>query len=87
MFMFHIIRSVLSWNVGSVDDINEDTLSLFYILEPKIDILVLGLGDTIVTPEFTKRILAFMRKYKVNIEILTTESVRAIRRIPNIHII
>lgn len=66
---------MLSWNVGSAEDINEDTLSLFCILEPKIDILVLGLGDMNVTPEFTKTILAFMRKYKINIELLTTESV------------
>jgi NADH dehydrogenase [ubiquinone] 1 alpha subcomplex assembly factor 3 len=29
-------RTVLSWNVGSVDDINEDSLSLFCMLEPKI---------------------------------------------------
>jgi hypothetical protein len=29
-------RTVLSWNVGSVDEINEDSLSLFCLLEPKI---------------------------------------------------
>lgn len=75
----HFFRSVLSWNVGSAEDINEDTLRLFCILEPKIDILVLGLGDLIVTPEFTKRILVFMRKYKINIEILNTESVSCCR--------
>lgn len=65
---------MLSWNVGSADDINEATLSLFCILEPKIDVLVLGLGDADVTPTIAKRIMAFTRKYKVNVEILTTES-------------
>lgn len=29
-------KSVLSWNVSSVQDINEDSLSLFCTLEPKI---------------------------------------------------
>ncbi|XP_023227952.1 NADH dehydrogenase [ubiquinone] 1 alpha subcomplex assembly factor 3-like [Centruroides sculpturatus] len=29
-------RSVLQWNVKTVDDINENSLSLFYLLEPKI---------------------------------------------------
>lgn len=36
--------------------------------------LVLGLGDTNVTPTVAKRIMAFTRKYKINVEILTTES-------------
>jgi hypothetical protein len=29
-------RTVLSWNVGSVNEVNEDSLSLFCLLEPKI---------------------------------------------------
>uniref|UniRef100_A0A0P4W092 Uncharacterized protein n=1 Tax=Scylla olivacea TaxID=85551 RepID=A0A0P4W092_SCYOL len=29
-------KTVLSWRVKSVADINEDSLSLFYLLEPKI---------------------------------------------------
>lgn len=66
-------RSVLSWNVGDAGDINESTLSLFTVLEPKIDVLVIGLGDA-VAPEVAHRIMAFSRKHKVNVEILTTES-------------
>ncbi|CAK9827114.1 NADH dehydrogenase [ubiquinone] 1 alpha subcomplex assembly factor 3 [Anthophora retusa] len=34
---------ILSWNVGSAKDINEASLSLFTILKPPLDILVLGL--------------------------------------------
>lgn len=68
-------RTVLSWNVGSAEDINEDSLSLFCVLEPKIDILVIGIGDQQVTPTFSKRIMAFMQTYKINVEILGTESV------------
>lgn len=45
------------------------------MLDPKIDVLVLGIGDHQVTPEFSKRIMQFMQKYNVNVEILATESV------------
>ncbi|CAK9820035.1 NADH dehydrogenase [ubiquinone] 1 alpha subcomplex assembly factor 3 [Anthophora plagiata] len=37
---------ILSWNVGSTKDINEASLSLFTILKPPLDILVLGLETT-----------------------------------------
>lgn len=68
-------RSVLSWNIEKFEDIDEKSLSLFYVLEPKIDILVLGLGDENPTPDFARRIMKFMHKYKINIEILKTEQV------------
>ena len=38
--------SVLCWNVKAGKDINEGALSLFSILEPKPDIIVLGLETT-----------------------------------------
>ncbi|XP_059505658.1 NADH dehydrogenase [ubiquinone] 1 alpha subcomplex assembly factor 3 [Stegostoma tigrinum] len=42
-----IPQAVLQWNVGSYKDITEDSLALFYMLEPKIEILVLGLGERV----------------------------------------
>lgn len=48
------------------------------MLEPKIDVLVLGVGEVAVSPEFSKKILALMRKYKINVEILATEQVKKI---------
>lgn len=65
---------MFAWNVGTPNDISEATLSLFCVMEPKIDVLVIGLGDEAVTPAVTSRIMAFMRKYRINVEILTTES-------------
>ncbi len=38
-------RSVLAWNVWDPREINEETLSLFLLLVPKLDILILGVGD------------------------------------------
>ncbi|XP_016953465.1 NADH dehydrogenase [ubiquinone] 1 alpha subcomplex assembly factor 3 [Drosophila biarmipes] len=66
-------RSVLSWNVNSFEDINEESLSLFPTLEPKIDVLIIGIGDQAPPPALSKRIIEFMKKYKINVEILRTE--------------
>lgn len=68
-------RSVLSWNVCTVDDITEDSLSLFWVLEPKIEILVIGVGEEMVTPALAKTLSTITRKYKINTEILPTEQV------------
>lgn len=65
---------MLSWNVKSIDDINEETLSLFTVLEPKIDIVVVGVGDKCKTFNRYKPILEFSRKYKIAFEILPTSS-------------
>lgn len=73
-------RSVLSWNVSHSSDINEETLSLFCVLEPKIEILVLGIGDDRVSSEVAQRIRTVVRKYKINLEILPTEQVREYNR-------
>ncbi|KAH8322572.1 hypothetical protein KR074_007176 [Drosophila pseudoananassae] len=66
-------RSVLSWNVNSFEDINEESLSLFPTLEPKIDVLIIGIGDQSPPPSLSKRIVEFMKKYKINVEVLRTE--------------
>lgn len=71
--MTFIFRTVLSWNVGSFRDINEDSLSLFTVLEPKLDILVLGTGDRTNDTTLFTTVIKFMRKHNVNIEILPTE--------------
>lgn len=64
---------MLSWDVGSIDDINEASLSLFSILEPKLDILVLGVGDPPQNHNFFHKLLPFSNKLKISFEILPTE--------------
>jgi NADH dehydrogenase [ubiquinone] 1 alpha subcomplex assembly factor 3 len=66
-------RTVLSWNVGNVHAINEDSLLLFSLIEPKIDVLVLGVGDTRDSFQLNSSVLSFMAKYHISIEILSTE--------------
>lgn len=64
----------MSWNINNFEEIDEKTLSLFPLLEPKIDLLVVGIGDQQVTPKFHKNILSFMKKFNINVEMLNTES-------------
>ncbi|KAJ9584826.1 hypothetical protein L9F63_020823, partial [Diploptera punctata] len=66
-------RTVLSWNIGIVEDINEESLSLFCLLEPKPDILVLGVGDATNSTRLNKQVLSYMVKNRINIEVLPTE--------------
>ncbi|XP_072106423.1 NADH dehydrogenase [ubiquinone] 1 alpha subcomplex assembly factor 3, partial [Mobula birostris] len=65
-----IPRALLYWDVQSYKDISADSLALFYLLEPKIEILVLGLGECVqrLDPE----VRAFMKTKGVALEILDT---------------
>lgn len=65
-------RTVLRWNVGSARDITPESLALFSLLEPKLDLLVVGTGDGSV-PCDALPIIQFCRKQKINVEILQTE--------------
>lgn len=65
-------KTVLSWRVQSSKDITEDSLSLFSILEPKIDILIIGVGDK--GEQVNPRVIKYMRNKGISIEILPTES-------------
>lgn len=65
-------KTVLSWRVQSSKDITEDSLSLFSILEPKIDILIIGVGDK--SEQVNPRVIKYMRNKGISIEILPTES-------------
>lgn len=65
-----IPRGILQWNVASPKDISTESLSLFHLLVPKIEILVLGTGDRVerLDPAITK----FMRQKGVAIEVQDT---------------
>lgn len=63
----------MSWNIESFKDIDEKSLCIFNLLEPKVELVVLGIGDQQPTPDLQRRILSFMRNYKINVEILQTE--------------
>uniref|UniRef100_A0AC35TNA5 NADH dehydrogenase [ubiquinone] 1 alpha subcomplex assembly factor 3 n=1 Tax=Rhabditophanes sp. KR3021 TaxID=114890 RepID=A0AC35TNA5_9BILA len=66
-------KTVLSWRVLTVDDITPESLSLFLMLQPKLDILVLGVGDKKNIDAVRKRIIPVMQKYRIGLELMPTE--------------
>ncbi|CAM2116552.1 unnamed protein product [Caretta caretta] len=65
-----IPRAILQWNVGSYQDITEESLVLFRLLEPRIEILVLGMGDKVERLE--PDVLKFMRECGIAVEVQNT---------------
>lgn len=69
-------REVLHWNVKDFNDINEASLSLFTLLDPKVDILLIGLGHKV--ERLSQEAMNYLRGNKINFEILTTEKACAL---------
>jgi len=66
---------VLAWNVSGAEDISEESLALFTILDPKLDVLVIGHGLTKSSRNpVDPRTILKMRQKGLNVEVLTTEN-------------
>ncbi|KAM8930804.1 NADH dehydrogenase [ubiquinone] 1 alpha subcomplex assembly factor 3 [Pelodytes ibericus] len=65
-----IPQSILQWNVGSHKDISQESLALFHMLVPKIEILVIGTGDRV--EKLDPNLLKFMRQKGVAVEVQDT---------------
>ncbi|XP_053324876.1 NADH dehydrogenase [ubiquinone] 1 alpha subcomplex assembly factor 3 [Spea bombifrons] len=65
-----IPKAILQWNVGSHKDISVESLSLFHMLVPRIEIVVLGTGDRV--ERLDPAILKFMRQKGVAVEVQDT---------------
>uniref|UniRef100_G1PXZ5 NADH dehydrogenase [ubiquinone] 1 alpha subcomplex assembly factor 3 n=2 Tax=Myotis TaxID=9434 RepID=G1PXZ5_MYOLU len=63
-------HSVLQWNVGSHVDITEESLSLFWMLEPPIEIVVVGTGDR--AERLPPPVLRAMRQRGIAVEVQDT---------------
>lgn len=63
-------RSVLQWRVKSLYDITEESLALFTLLEPKLDVLVIGLGDSGETLDM--KVVQHLKKRKIGVEMHPT---------------
>lgn len=64
-------RTILHWNVNTAEELTTESLSLFCLLEPKIDILIIGTGDKNILP--SKDVLKFLKSNKISAEILPTD--------------
>ncbi|XP_058931126.1 NADH dehydrogenase [ubiquinone] 1 alpha subcomplex assembly factor 3 isoform X1 [Kogia breviceps] len=63
-------HSVVQWNVGSHRDITEESFSLFWMLEPRIEIVVVGTGDR--TERLQSHLLRAMRQRGIAVEVQDT---------------
>ncbi|GAU98474.1 hypothetical protein RvY_09614 [Ramazzottius varieornatus] len=65
-------KTCIQWNVSSVKDLTAAAFSLFYLLDPKLDILVIGVGDNGNQLDF-ELIKELMKKRRLGLEILPTD--------------
>ncbi|XP_024126356.1 NADH dehydrogenase [ubiquinone] 1 alpha subcomplex assembly factor 3 [Oryzias melastigma] len=62
--------AILQWNVGSHADITEESISLFHMLEPPIEILVLGTGSKL--QRIHPSVLALLKRKGIAVEVQDT---------------
>ncbi|XP_053234394.1 NADH dehydrogenase [ubiquinone] 1 alpha subcomplex assembly factor 3 [Podarcis raffonei] len=63
-------RAILQWNVGTHKDITAESLVLFRLLEPRIEILVLGTGSKV--ERLDPAVLKLMRQCGIAVEVQDT---------------
>jgi len=66
-------KTVLSWRVPSPADITPESLELFFVLQPKLDILVVGVGEKRNVDSVRARVAAAISNRRIGYEILPTE--------------
>ncbi|KAI1285200.1 NADH dehydrogenase [ubiquinone] 1 alpha subcomplex assembly factor 3 [Halotydeus destructor] len=64
-------RTIFHWDVANVLDINEESLSLFWLLEPKIDVLIIGVGEE--HWDLDPKLRLFLNKKGIGTEVVTTD--------------
>ncbi|XP_039884554.1 NADH dehydrogenase [ubiquinone] 1 alpha subcomplex assembly factor 3 isoform X2 [Simochromis diagramma] len=62
--------AILQWKIGSSKDITEESVSLFHMLEPKIEILVLGTGARL--ERINPSVLALLKSKGISVEVQDT---------------
>ncbi|XP_008280892.1 NADH dehydrogenase [ubiquinone] 1 alpha subcomplex assembly factor 3 [Stegastes partitus] len=62
--------AILQWNVGTYKDITEESVSLFHMLEPRIEILVIGTGQRL--ERIDPSVLALLRRKGIAVEVQDT---------------
>ncbi|KAM6927839.1 NADH dehydrogenase [ubiquinone] 1 alpha subcomplex assembly factor 3 [Xenentodon cancila] len=62
--------AILQWNVGSYKDITEDSMSLFHMLEPTIEILIVGTGAQL--ERINPSVLALLKRKRIAVEVQDT---------------
>ncbi|XP_061543968.1 NADH dehydrogenase [ubiquinone] 1 alpha subcomplex assembly factor 3 [Phycodurus eques] len=62
--------SILQWKVGTSKDITEESVSLFHMIVPQIEILVLGTGERL--ERIHPSVLALLKRKRIAVEVQDT---------------
>ncbi|XP_067937443.1 NADH dehydrogenase [ubiquinone] 1 alpha subcomplex assembly factor 3-like [Watersipora subatra] len=65
-------RTALFWNIGGAENINIESLSLFTVLEPKLDLLLVGVGEPEGMELVSKDLYKVLKNKGIGLELLTT---------------
>lgn len=65
-------RTILSWRVGTPAHITPESLELFLILQPKLDVLILGVGSQKDVDVVRKNVVPTLNKHRIGHEIMNT---------------
>lgn len=76
-------KSLLYWNIASAKDINKDSLVLFSVLEPKLDLLIIGLEED-YEYEFIANLKKTIKDLGINSEILPVDQACSIFNFVNL---
>lgn len=71
-------RTVLQWDISSLENIDEHSLSLLLALEPKLEVVIIGIGESGISVEQNARIKAIFKNTGTLVEILDTKHVSRI---------
>ncbi|CAD5225934.1 unnamed protein product [Bursaphelenchus xylophilus] len=63
----------VSWKVKTPEEINEESLDMFFALRPKLDVLVLGVGARKNVDIVRKNVVKVAAKHRVGLELMVTE--------------
>uniref|UniRef100_A0A914W7P6 NADH dehydrogenase [ubiquinone] 1 alpha subcomplex assembly factor 3 n=1 Tax=Plectus sambesii TaxID=2011161 RepID=A0A914W7P6_9BILA len=66
-------KLALSWRVLTPDDITEESVEFFTMLDPKLDVVVIGVGDRSNLDAVRRRVMPVFSRLRIGTEILPTE--------------
>ncbi|XP_045166005.2 NADH dehydrogenase [ubiquinone] 1 alpha subcomplex assembly factor 3-like [Mercenaria mercenaria] len=64
-------RNALKWKIFRPSDINERSLSLFSLITPKLDLVIIGTGSH--KQELSKDTIKFLRQNRINFEVMASD--------------
>lgn len=70
-------NSIIAWYINDDGDVDEDSLSLLFNLEPMPSLIVLGIGDNTYRKQIDKLVVTVSNKYGCAIEVLPIDAALA----------